>query len=221
MKSLKVLEKALDSPCEVPVAQLNRVEIGIQHLWGEHFKVGRLSSTASAGAYKNFGRRWNARDNRTLSPRISLGIVILRNLWLGEVMASALSKLQGERELLKEGSERARDKWLITPLQSGKSPSPLPQMSFPPLSLRLKIGMFFQQRAEVWGLQLGAVCLAPTSHVPQKEKPFKVVKWCKLLVCCGCVTTPVSDCCLYSLDLGHGHWLNTSCEVSGFALRSH
>ena len=32
MKSLEVLETAFDFPREVPVAQLNRVEIWIQHL---------------------------------------------------------------------------------------------------------------------------------------------------------------------------------------------
>lgn len=40
MKSLKVLEKAFDSPCEVPVAQLSRVEIGIQHLLRGAFQSG-------------------------------------------------------------------------------------------------------------------------------------------------------------------------------------
>lgn len=50
----EVLETAFDFPCEVPVAQLNRVEIWNQHLWGERFKRRQFSSTASIAAYKNF-----------------------------------------------------------------------------------------------------------------------------------------------------------------------
>lgn len=77
-------------------------------------------------------------------------------------------------------------------------------MSFPPLSLRLKIGMFFLRRAEVWGLQLGAACQTQTPHVPQKEKPFKVVKQCKLLVCCGYVTNPAAIFILWIWDVAIG-----------------
>lgn len=62
------------------------------------------------GRLQELWRRWNAYNNKTLSLRISLGIVILRNFWLGEVRLQLYQNYK-ERGAFKEVQNGRVTEW--------------------------------------------------------------------------------------------------------------